>query len=268
MADGILVVLAHPDDESLVSGTMAHYADAGVSVTLLCATRGEVGEIADGTDATPESLGAHREQELRDAAAILGVVDVRFLPFRDSGMAGTPENDDPRSLYQAPVDDVIEPMAALMRDVSPRAVVTWDATGGYGHPDHVRVHDCATAAFRRVFGDGGTSALFYAMIPVDAFERVMEEMRRRGVDTGEAPGDVEAMQAMEFPSPNCVIDIGPQFDRKMRALYAHRTQMNSFAPLTQLPEDLRAEVFGKECFVRAVPSVADGTMLAELLPAT
>ena len=85
---GLLVVLAHPDDESLIGGTMAHYTDAGIPVTMLCATRGEVGEIAPGTGATPETLAAYREQELRDACALLGVQDVRFLSFRDSGMAG------------------------------------------------------------------------------------------------------------------------------------------------------------------------------------
>jgi N-acetyl-1-D-myo-inositol-2-amino-2-deoxy-alpha-D-glucopyranoside deacetylase len=246
---------------------MAHYADAGVPVTLLCATRGEAGEIAPGTDATPETLGAHRERELRDAAAILGVSDVRFLSFRDSGMAGTAENEDARSLHQAPKDDVVREIESVIRDVRPRAVVTWDATGGYGHPDHMRVHDCATAAFERVQADGTAPALFYAMIPVDAFERAMEEMRRRGVSMGEAPGDVQAMQQIEFPPPNCVIDVAPQFDRKMRALHAHRTQMNSFAPLLQLPEDLRTGVFGVECFVRAAPAVPAGTTLTELLPA-
>ena len=230
----------------------------------MCATRGEAGEIAPGTDATPETLGAHRERELREAAAILGVTDVRFLPFRDSGMAGTPENEDPRSLNQAPKDGIVQGIVAVINDVRPGAVVTWDSTGGYGHPDHVRVHDCATAAFHAARMDD--AALFYAMIPLDSFERAMAELRRRGIDLGDAPGDVEAMQAMEFATPNCVIDVAAQFERKMRALHAHRTQLDSFAMLLRLPDDLRAEFFGRECFIRVEPPLPDGQLLSELLP--
>jgi LmbE family N-acetylglucosaminyl deacetylase len=265
---GLLVVLAHPDDESLVSGTMARYADAGIPVTMLCATRGEVGEIAEGSAATPETLGAHREQELRDAMAIVGVADVRFLPFRDSGMAGTPENDDPRSLYRTAPDVVVSAIAGVMRDTRPRAVVTWDATGGYGHPDHVRIHECTTAAFEATAGDTPARSLYYAVIPVEAFERAMRVMRERGIDVGEAPGDAEAMQSMEYARPNCVIDVRAGLDRKLRALYAHHSQMGSFGPLLQLPEDLRADMFGDECFVRITPPVPDGVMLADLFEAT
>jgi LmbE family N-acetylglucosaminyl deacetylase len=108
---GLLAIYAHPDDETFgVGGTMAKYADRGVPVTMVCATRGEVGEIAPGTDATPETLGQFREQELRDAMAILGVHDVRFLDYRDSGMRGTPENEDPRNLHK---DFVADNMAAI-----------------------------------------------------------------------------------------------------------------------------------------------------------
>src|SRR6266536_712500 len=99
---GLLIAIAHPDDESFgMGGTMAAAAAAGRPVTLVCATRGEVGEIADPALATPETLGAVREQELRDACAALGVHDVRFLPYRDSGMEGTPENADTRALCNA-----------------------------------------------------------------------------------------------------------------------------------------------------------------------
>src|SRR5436190_23132113 len=105
----LLVVIAHPDDEALgVDGTMARAIEEGHEVTVVCATRGEVGEISDPAIATPETLGEVREQEMRDAMAVLGVTDVRFLDYRDSGMAGTPENEDERSLLQA------EPMEVAM----------------------------------------------------------------------------------------------------------------------------------------------------------
>ncbi|MBI3742205.1 MAG: PIG-L family deacetylase [Chloroflexi bacterium] len=94
----ILGVYAHPDDEQGVSGLMAKSARNGVEVTLAIATRGEVGEIAPGVDATPATLGKVREQEMRCAAQKIGVHNLFFLDYRDSGMMGTPENNDPRAL--------------------------------------------------------------------------------------------------------------------------------------------------------------------------
>src|SRR6478672_2526017 len=113
---GLLVALAHPDDESLVGGTMALYADRGIPVTLLCATRGEVGEIAEGTGATPETLGEFRERELREAARIMGVRDVRFLDYRDSGMQGTADNGDPRAFANADPARVVEQIVRIIDD--------------------------------------------------------------------------------------------------------------------------------------------------------
>src|SRR5438874_5056925 len=150
MADGgLLVALAHPDDESLISGTIARYASR-MPVTMLCATRGEVGEIAPGTGATRETLGAVREQELRDACGLLGVDDVRFLAYRDSGMQGTPENEDPRSFARADAERVAGEILGVMEQVRPKVVVTWDETGGYGHPDHMAMHRHVSAAFARM----------------------------------------------------------------------------------------------------------------------
>ncbi|HEX5480921.1 MAG TPA: PIG-L family deacetylase [Dehalococcoidia bacterium] len=261
MADGgILVVLAHPDDESLISGTMARYTDAGMPVTMLCATRGEAGEIAPGTDATPDNLGEHRERELRDACAIVGVHDVRLLPFRDSGMAGTPENNDPRSLAQASKAEVVSAMAGVMRDVRPRAVLTWDATGGYGHPDHMKVHVCATEAFE-TSGAARNAALFYSVIPIEEFTSAMEEMRRRGIEVGDPPGDPDAMDQMEMVRPNCIIDVAAQLDRKQQALRAHRTQAGSFDMFDRMPEDLSRRFFEREYFHRAIPPLPAGVTL-------
>ncbi|MBA4180459.1 MAG: hypothetical protein C0506_07720, partial [Anaerolinea sp.] len=95
----ILAVYSHPDDEGQVTGTLHHFLRQGHQVTLLCATRGEVGEISHPSLATPETLWYTRELELRASMAQIGLFDVRFLPFRDSGMDGTPENEDPRCLH-------------------------------------------------------------------------------------------------------------------------------------------------------------------------
>ncbi len=94
----LLAVFAHPDDEAFgVGGTLARYAAQGVRVVLACATRGEAGQISDPSLATPENLGRVREEELRCAARALGVREVIFLGYRDSGMAGDRRNADPRA---------------------------------------------------------------------------------------------------------------------------------------------------------------------------
>jgi N-acetyl-1-D-myo-inositol-2-amino-2-deoxy-alpha-D-glucopyranoside deacetylase len=274
MPGGLLTIYAHPDDETLCSGTMAHYVAAGVPVTTVCATRGEVGEIAPGTGATPETLGEFRERELREAMAILGVADVRFLGFRDSGMAGTPENDDPRSLNRAPADRVVEPLVRIIREVRPAVIATWDASGGYGHPDHMAVHQHATAAYHAaadasLFQGLGTPhrarALYYSVIPVEEFARLREQLIARGIDIG-SPGDEdEAFADLPRVPANCRIDVTSVFEKKQAALFAHKTQLNESSIFGGLPDDLARQLFGTEFYHRADPPLPDGTMLDDLL---
>jgi LmbE family N-acetylglucosaminyl deacetylase len=144
----ILAVLAHPDDESFgMGGTLALYAQRGVKVHLICATRGEVGEVG------PEYLkGFHtiaelRESELRCAAGHLGLAQVHFLNYRDSGMAGSPDNQHPKALVAAPVEQVAAEVANYIRELKPQVVLTFDPIGGYRHPDHIHIHEAAKQAF-------------------------------------------------------------------------------------------------------------------------
>ena len=274
---GLLAIFAHPDDETFgVGGTMALYRDRGIPVTMISATRGEVGEISPGTAATPETLGRFREQELRDACAILGVTDVRFLDFRDSGMAGTPENNDLRCLHQAEPDRVIEPLVRAIRELQPDVIATWDASGGYGHPDHIAVHHHATAAYHAAadasrYLDAGaawrTPALYYNVIPVEEFYMLADELRKRGVDMGEAPGGDENMALLPRVKANCIIDVSAQYERKRLALLAHKTQISDTEVFANLPADLAMQFFGREWFHRAHPPLADGQMLDDMLAA-
>jgi LmbE family N-acetylglucosaminyl deacetylase len=270
---GLLVVLAHPDDETLCSGAMARYAAQGKPVTMLCATRGEVGQIAEGSEATPDTLGRFREQELREAMAIMSVHDVRFLGFRDSGMAGTEDNEDQRALAKAHPEGVTHLIVRAIRELKPKVVVTWDSTGGYGHPDHIAVHQHATAAFHAAgdpskFPTSGAphqpKALFYALIPIEDFEAMRAELVRLGIAQDEMPGDGEAMSSLERLSPNTKIDIGPDYDRKQEAIRAHHTQKQDWEMFFKLPEEMRRNFFGCEHYWRAVPSVEDGRVLEDL----
>lgn len=271
---GLLAIFAHPDDETFgVGGTMARYADNGVPVTMVCATRGEVGEIAKGSPATPETLGQYREQELRDAMAILGVTDVRFLDFRDSGMKGTDDNKNPRAFMNAPADAVVPGLVRLIRERKPDVIVTWDESGGYGHPDHVATHFHATAAFHAAsaadqYPDAGPpwsgASLFYVSIPMEEFGRVMEEMRKRGMPVPEFGAD-EEIASLPRVETNCAIDVSEFFERKTRAMLAHSSQITPDDAFMSMPEDLQRSFFGREYFHRAHPPVTDGAMLSDLL---
>jgi len=270
---GLLAIYAHPDDETFgVGGTMAHYAERGMPVTMVCATRGEVGEIAPGTGATPETLGQFREQELRDAMAILGVHDVRFLDYRDSGMAGTPENNDPRAFVNAPAETVIEQFVRVIRERRPEAIATWDPSGGYGHPDHIAVHRHATAAFHAAAdpsqyphaGEPWSGAkLLYTCFPIDEWIRLTQEMRRLGIPT---PSFDEDMAYADLPrlQPNIIIDVTAHYDQKREAMLAHRTQITPDDPFMRLPQDSQRRFFGREYFHRAHPPLPNGHVLADL----
>ncbi len=149
----LLGVFAHPDDETFGSGgTLARYVSEGVDITVVCATRGEVGEITLGSKATPETLGAVREAEIRLALNVLGVQSLVILGYRDSGMMGSEDNKNPSAFINAPISEVIERLVEIIRKCRPHVMVTMDPSGGYGHPDHIRVAELTTHAFK-VAGD-------------------------------------------------------------------------------------------------------------------
>lgn len=144
----LLVAFAHPDDESFgPAGTLIHYAQNNTAVHYVCGTRGEAGEVDPDLLKDYDSLGALRTQELLNAADHLGLSSIHFLNYRDSGMEGSADNDNPASLTQAPLEEVTEKIVALIRQIQPQVVITFDPQGGYFHPDHIKMHQATTAAF-------------------------------------------------------------------------------------------------------------------------
>ena len=264
MSHTVLVVTAHPDDEALgIGGTMARLVAEGHHVTIVCATRGEAGEISDPALATPETLGAVREQELRNAMRILGVADVRFLDYRDSGMEGTPENDDPRSLFQAEPMEVVMALTAIMQEVNPDVVITWEPSGGYGHPDHIKVHETTTEAFHSYqMRSGRPVRLYYTAFPVHLFAEMAEELRAQGIELGNEQMRRRAMSLPRLPVTT-EIDLTPYLERKREALAQHRTQMPADSPFTRLSEPLRRKFLGREYFHRAVPPWHEGEAMED-----
>jgi N-acetyl-1-D-myo-inositol-2-amino-2-deoxy-alpha-D-glucopyranoside deacetylase len=144
----LLAVLAHPDDESFgMGGSLAYYAKQGVEVHLVCATRGEAGEVDPHFLEGFHSIAERRESELRCAAGILRLAGVYFLDYRDSGMAGSPDNDHPGCLAAAPLDEVTACVASYVRKLRPQVVITFDPIGGYKHPDHIAIQRATVKAF-------------------------------------------------------------------------------------------------------------------------
>ncbi len=143
-----MAILAHPDDETFgTGGTLALYAERGVQVHLICATRGEAGEMdADCLDGY-QSIAERREAELRCATDVLGLASVQFLNYRDSGMAGSPDNQHPNALAAQPVENVAARLVPYIRQLRPQVIITFDPIGGYKHPDHIAIHQAAVQAF-------------------------------------------------------------------------------------------------------------------------
>ncbi|MDQ3399578.1 MAG: PIG-L family deacetylase [Chloroflexota bacterium] len=242
MTPTLVTVFAHPDDETFAAGgSVASAVDAGARVVAICATRGEAGEIADPSLATPETLGEVREAELRAACAELGVHDVRFLGYRDSGMEGSAGNADPRSFATARDDEVVERIAAHFAELRPDVVVTFEPGGVYGHPDHRKISRCATAAFDRVPG----VRLYYAGPSRSAFMTLLSEMRAAGV---EQPFPFEDSGTLGMPDEDVttLVDVRPQLARKKRALAAHRTQIDPW--LASLPDEWLDRLLAEEEF--------------------
>lgn len=143
----MLVCLAHPDDETFgMGGTLALYTRRGVQVHLICATRGDVGDVDQELLEGYASVAERRESELRCAAGILGLTGLYFLGYRDSGMPGTPDNQHPNALAAQPTDAIAARIAQYIRQLKPEVVVTHDPIGGYKHPDHIAMHQATLRA--------------------------------------------------------------------------------------------------------------------------
>ena len=259
----LLAVFAHPDDEVFsAGGIMARAAADGLRVVLVCATRGEVGGISDPALATPETLATVREAELQAALTALGVAELRFLGYRDSGMVGTPNNDDPRSFNRADPVDATGRLVTLIREIKPDLVVTHDPTGGYGHPDHIATSRYVTAAFDAAgdanqFADAGApwqpSRLFYAATPRSFFVQMREQMRAMGVDTSNFDNLDTDRMGYEDDQITAVVDVTDQIERKMAAFKAHRTQFGTDSGPLRMPEPILRDMLARECFIQARP---------------
>lgn len=259
----LLVIFAHPDDEGGASGVMAQAAASGARVVLACATRGEVGEISDPSLATAETLGMVRERELRAACEILGA-ELRFLGYRDSGMEGTPANDDPRSYLQANPEATMRQLVSLIREIQPRVVITFDPSGGYGHPDHIAVNRRVTAAFdvagdAEAFPDAGPAwrpqRLLYAVIPRAWFLELRDRVQQVGMDTSWMDQFVDKQEGFYDDQITHRVDVSAQIEVKVAALQCHQTQFGPDHPFRRLLEEVVEDLMGCEYYMQARPAL-------------
>jgi N-acetyl-1-D-myo-inositol-2-amino-2-deoxy-alpha-D-glucopyranoside deacetylase len=258
MGRSLLLVHAHPDDESIGTGaTMAKYAADGVRVTLVTCTLGELGEIIppDLRHLLPDELGRHRIGELDRACRALGVEDHRFLggagKYRDSGMMGLPDNDDPRCFWQASVDEAAAELAAVIDEIAADVIVTYDANGFYGHPDHIQAHRVAWRAHELT---GGTAKFYATAMPRSVLAQAVELpddswfARNRDLSVS-VPDDQVTTE----------IDATPYLAAKLAAMTAHETQITVDGQFYALSNDLGQRVLGTEYYtLLARPSGPSG----------
>jgi N-acetyl-1-D-myo-inositol-2-amino-2-deoxy-alpha-D-glucopyranoside deacetylase len=263
----LLFVHAHPDDETINNGaTMARYAAEGAQVTLLTCTLGEEGEVlvpelaqlaADQAD----QLGGFRIGELAAAMAALGVSDWRFLGgpgrYRDSGMIGTEANTKPRAFWNADLDDAVAHAVAVVREIRPQVLVTYDENGGYGHPDHIQAHRVAMAGvdasadpgYRPDLGPAWQVAkVYWCCTPRSVLREGAELMASLGeASPFEQLGEIEDIPfAVPDELVSAAVDGRGHAAAKDAAMRAHATQITVDGPFFALSNYFGQEVLGVE----------------------
>lgn len=274
----MLAILAHPDDESFGPGaTLARYVGEGVEVHVLIMTDGSAGDLMVPLPPGVHSLSELRRHELQCAAQVLGVTAVHTLDYHDSGMPGTPANQNPNCLFQAERDGVIEKLCGIIRALRPQVVLTHDSTGTYFHPDHIRTHELASAAFVQA-GDGGEftsqdwsphapSYLYYYVIPKSRVKRTiwlarisLKDPRRWGRN-----GDVDLTQlGVPDEEVGVKIDVHHYLKKRVAAISCHRSQGGNSRPDSWLSQITRRIVTGTnkwEFFIQGCPRPASNAPL-------
>ncbi|HVF06215.1 MAG TPA: N-acetyl-1-D-myo-inositol-2-amino-2-deoxy-alpha-D-glucopyranoside deacetylase [Frankiaceae bacterium] len=259
----LLLVHAHPDDESIATGgVMARYAAEGAQVTLVTCTRGEQGEIVPPglrRLGTGKALADVRVEELGEAMRRLGVTDHRFLgPYEDSGMMGTPENERATAFWNADLDEAAGHLVKVIHEVRPQVVVTYDENGGYGHPDHIQAHRVTLLAIEQAKPEWEVAKLYH--VAWGGPERRRREAA--GYEAAGRPGGFDLPDpstAHHPPAPvTTTVDVGAYLDAKLAAIAAHRTQVTVVPPFFALSDNVAHEAFAAEHFtlVRGRPGGA------------
>ncbi|TMB98948.1 MAG: GlcNAc-PI de-N-acetylase [Chloroflexi bacterium] len=245
----LLLVHAHPDDEAISTGGVMMKARAdGHRVVLVTATRGEVGEIYNMDEkSTRPRLGEVRAAELENASRILGVNRGEFLDYRDSGMVGTADNENPASFHQAPLNEAATKLATILREEKPEVVVTYAEDGVYGHPDHIKAHFVTNAALDALLRSSEPwtpKKLYYTAIPRSLMQKFMEQMPE------EARREETGIRIVGTPDElvTTKVDVGDYVDRKREAFAAHVSQNDPNSWFATMADQIYRLAFGTEYY--------------------
>jgi LmbE family N-acetylglucosaminyl deacetylase len=255
-----MAVHAHPDDEaSTTGGILARYSAEGVRTVLVTCTNGELG---DGPGGVKPEDPAHDEatvvpmrlHELERSCEVLGVNHLELLGFHDSGMMGWPQNELPGAFWNTPVAEASAPLVALMERYRPQVVVTYDAYGFYGHPDHIQAHRITMAAAEQT---GIPAKLYFPGIPKSRLASFADTLRDHGV---EPPGNLD--EDPNFGTDDeliaAVIDCSAYTKQKFDSLACHASQADNIFFL-ELGREVFDVIFGTESFERALDSTGAPT---------
>lgn len=265
----MLISFAHPDDESFgMGGAIARYVHQDAAVYLICSTNGDVGTIA------PEHMNGHaavseiRLDELRCAAETLGIKEVITFGYRDSGMMGTPENNHPDALWQADRDIVTGLVVRQIRRLRPQVVVTFDPFGGYGHPDHIYMHEVTTRAFHAAgdpsrypehidegFAPYQPQKLYYSTFPRLPLKMMIMQARLRGQNPRKlgVNQDLDLQAAYDNRLPtHARINVARYQSVWDAAAGCHASQQNPRQQARRF-DFFRRMIFGSQEFTRAWP---------------
>jgi len=279
----LLLVHAHPDDESIGTGvTMAKYAAEGAAVTLVTCTRGEEGEVlvpslSHLAAAHDDELGPHREVELALAMAELGVTDHRFLGgpgrWRDSGMVGTASNDRPDVFWRADLLEAASELVAVIRQVCPQVLVTYDTFGGYGHPDHVQAHRVAMYASQLAAAHGfrpdlgpvwKVAKVYWTALPRSVMREGMEALLAAGGTGFFGTDNVDDIPFLADDDAVTTRITAPELEpAKIAALRRHASQVEEDSVFFQLASLIGPQAMGTEWFTlvqgeRGTSAVGEG----------
>lgn len=270
MTKTILAVLAHPDDESFgLGGTLALYASKGYDTYYVCATRGEAGTVDEIHMKGFKDTAEMRTDELMRAAKILGLKEVFFLGYRDSGMPGTEPNQHPDAQINAPIDEVAGRVVKYIRELKPDIVITFDPIGGYKHPDHIHIHKATVLAFANAdnasfYPEAGDPfkprALYFQVFPKGLLKAAVRLMPLFGKDPAKfgRNGDINIKELAEVSFPVHVrLDVRSAAEAKRKASECHASQggMQMRRGLMGFVTKLVGE---KEDYMRAYPPVGAG----------
>ena len=265
---------AHPDDEAIATGgSMARASDEGHRVVLVVATDGIHGERPD--DLGPdESLADRRKAETMASAKALGIHRVEFLDYHDSGMTGWDGNDHGHAFANADLDEAARRLAAVLLEEQADVVTIYDWHGGYGHPDHVRVHQVGCRAEELVADDLPGLRVVESTMNRDEMRRGVEAAKAEGLDFG--PDDFDPDGPMDDGNPmgtpeaeiTLAVDVVAWAERKRRSIASHRSQVTDASFFVQMPMEMFRQAFGTEWFIEHGRPAGGGPRRGWLFPAS